>query len=107
MLGSDIPGGAVVVAIGLVSAWLIHRALTGLFNLFFHSLSGFPGPRAAAFTAWYKTYQELFLGRSWIDVLQELHTKYGKEWMSLHGGDGKLANWQIRQDCPCWSQRGT
>ncbi|KFY93220.1 hypothetical protein V500_03833 [Pseudogymnoascus sp. VKM F-4518 (FW-2643)] len=78
MSGSDILCRVAVVAIGLVSAWLFHRAVTGLSNLFFHPLAAFPGPRAAAFTAWYKTYQELFLGRSWIDVLQELHTKYGK-----------------------------
>ncbi|OBT92925.1 hypothetical protein VE01_08929 [Pseudogymnoascus verrucosus] len=78
MSGLDIPGKVAVVVIGLVSAWLIQRAVTGLSNLFCHPLAAFPGPKAAAFTAWYKTYQELYLGRSWIDVLQELHTKYGK-----------------------------
>lgn len=93
MSGSDISGRVAVVAIGLVSAWVLHRAVTGLSNLFFHPLASFPGPRAAAFTAWYKTYQELFLGRSWIDVLQELHTKYGREWMSLSGGRNP-ADWQ-------------
>lgn len=93
MPGSDILGKVVVVAIGLVSAWLLQRAVTGVSNLFFHPLAAFPGPRAAAFTAWYKTYQELFLGRSWIDVLHELHTKYGREWLSLPGG-GKVADSQ-------------
>lgn len=93
MSGSDIPARVALVAIGLVSAWLLHRAVTGLSNLFFHPLAAFPGPRVAAFTAWYKTYQELFLGRSWIDVLQELHTKYGREWMSLPSGRN-LADWE-------------
>lgn len=95
MSRSDIPAKVAFVAIGLVSAWLLQRALTGLFNLFFHPLTSFPGPKAAAFTSWYKTYQELYLGRSWIDVLQELHTKYGREWTTLPGGGGgKLADWQ-------------
>lgn len=83
MLASDIPLKVVVAATGLLSAWLLQRALTGIFNAFYHPLAAFPGPRAAAVTAWYKTYQEVFLGRSWIDVLQELHSTYGMRRLSL------------------------
>ncbi|KAF4626931.1 hypothetical protein G7Y89_g11222 [Cudoniella acicularis] len=70
--------GKALLAIGLISAWLLQKAFIGFFNLFFHPLATFPGPRVAAFTSWYKTYQEVFLGKSWIDVLQELHKQYGK-----------------------------
>ena len=71
-----------VVALGLLSAWLLQKLFTGLFNVFYHPLAAFPGPRVAALTAWYKTYQEVFLQRSWIDVLQELHGKHGMRCMS-------------------------
>ncbi|RDL31138.1 Uncharacterized protein BP5553_09927 [Venustampulla echinocandica] len=73
-----IPPKIVVIAIGLLSAWLLQKIFSGIYNVFYHPVAGFPGPRAAAITAWYKTYQEVFRGRSWIDVLQELHKKYGK-----------------------------
>ncbi|KAK5994291.1 Cytochrome P450 monooxygenase [Cladobotryum mycophilum] len=68
---------AVQVIVALFSAWLLKGIITGIFNVFYHPLAAFPGPRGAALTAWYKTYQEVWLGRSWIDVLGELHKKYG------------------------------
>ena len=49
--------------------WHLQRALPSPLSL--------PWPEVAALTTWYKTYQEVFRGRSWIDVLQELHGKYG------------------------------
>lgn len=66
-----------LLGVGLLFAWFLQSSAKGLFNAFYHPLAKFPGPKVAASTAWYKTYQELYLGRSWIDVLQELHGKYG------------------------------
>lgn len=80
MLTPDIAlhiGLKTAVALGILLIWLSQKASTGAFNLFYHPLAAFPGPKVAALTAWYKTYQEVFLGRSWIDVLHELHQKYG------------------------------
>jgi len=81
MFTSDIPF-TVVVALALSSAWLLQKFFSGVSNVFSHPLAAFPGPKVAAITAWYKTYQEVFLGRSWIDVLQELHGKYGMRCLS-------------------------
>lgn len=76
MLASNIPLSVHIAILCLFSAWLLQRIVTGIFNIFFHPLVAFPGPRAAAATTWYKTYQEVCLGKSWINVLHELHAKY-------------------------------
>jgi hypothetical protein len=65
------------IAYCFVAAWSTQFILFGIFNLANHPLADFPGPRWAAFTAWYKTYRELFRGESWVFVLEELHKKYG------------------------------
>ena len=49
------------------------------YNLFFHPLAGFPGPKLAAASYLYEFYYELFHGlgaRYWVKV-DELHRKYG------------------------------
>jgi hypothetical protein len=60
-----------------IFAWLAQFVFEGIYNTFNSPLVPFPGPKLAAFTSWYKTYIEVFSGRSWIDVLEELHQKYG------------------------------
>jgi hypothetical protein len=74
MLTSHIPPWLIVA---ITTAWLLQKVVAGLFNIIYHPLASFRGPRGAAVTSWYKTYQEVFLRRSWVDVLHELHSKYG------------------------------
>jgi hypothetical protein len=74
---ATIPQIAYKIVLCSVVAWLVQFILVGIFNSANHPLVDFPGPKWAAFTEWYKTYQELFRGRSWILVLEELHKKYG------------------------------
>lgn len=64
-------------AICFIGAWLAQFILGGLFNSANHPLVDFPGPKRAEFTEWYRTYLELFCGRSWVHVLEEWHQKYG------------------------------
>jgi len=47
------------------------------YNLFLHPLRKFPGPVAARASGWWKTWVEVVRGKSWVDVLVELHRKYG------------------------------
>jgi hypothetical protein len=51
--------------------------LTVLWNLYIHPLADFPGPKWAAVTDWYKTYQEAICQVSWFTVLEKLHAQYG------------------------------
>ncbi|KAF8488488.1 cytochrome P450 [Russula emetica] len=48
-----------------------------IYNIYFHPLSRFPGPRGAACTGWWLAYMELGRGISLSTLREELHKKYG------------------------------
>ena len=60
-----------------VSSLLLYALLRVIYNLFFHPLSRFPGPRGAACTRWWLAYMELGKGISLSTLRAELHQKYG------------------------------
>jgi hypothetical protein len=61
-----------IVAIGL--AWAFS---TAFYNVYFHPLAHFPGPRLAAASKFWLAYQEFIRGVSLSDVRDELHATYG------------------------------
>ncbi|SLM39398.1 cytochrome p450 monooxygenase [Lasallia pustulata] len=48
-----------------------------IYNLYFHPLAAFPGPRVAGATRFWRAYVECVLNRSFVHVLEELHKTYG------------------------------
>ena len=64
--------GILVIAFGL-----FYALIRVIYNLFFHPLSHFPGPRGAACTRWWLAYTELGKGVSLSTLRAELHKKYG------------------------------
>ncbi|KZV68238.1 cytochrome P450 [Peniophora sp. CONT] len=60
-----------------ITAVLAYYLISMAWNLTFHPLSCFPGPKIAAATGWYATYYEVFKDGSLVDRLFELHKKYG------------------------------
>ena len=66
-----------LLIVGVISHWLVENIFRGGKNIWWHSLSKFPGPRLAAMTTWYKTYYEAICGVSWNGKLEGLHKKYG------------------------------
>ena len=65
--------GVFTTAAGL----LLYALVRVIYNLYFHPLSRFPGPRGAACTRWWLAYMELGRGISLTTVRAELHKKYG------------------------------
>jgi len=61
----------------LASTSLVYGLLRVIYNLFFHPLAHFPGPRGAACTRWWLAYMELVRGVSLATLRKELHQKYG------------------------------
>ena len=59
------------------SALLFYGLLRVIYNVFFHPLSYFPGPRGAACTRWWLAYMELYRGVSLSTLRADLHRKYG------------------------------
>ncbi len=59
------------------SGLLFYGLLRVIYNVFFHPLARFPGPRGAACTRWWLAYMELFRGVSLSTLRADLHRKYG------------------------------
>ncbi len=65
--------GALTTAAGL----LLYALTRVIYNVYFHPLSRFPGPRGAACTKWWLAYMQLGRGVSLSTLRTELHQKYG------------------------------
>ena len=49
-----------------------------IYNVFFHPLRKFPGPRMAGATTWWKAYKEVYQKETLARSLFDLHEKYGE-----------------------------
>ncbi len=56
---------------------LVYAFARAIYNVFFHPLSHFPGPRGAACTKWWLAYMEYIRGVSLHILREQLHQKYG------------------------------
>ncbi len=65
--------GTLITAVGL----LFYTLARITYNVFFHPLSRFPGPRGGACTKWWLAYMEYGRGVSLSTLRVELHQKYG------------------------------
>ncbi len=70
-----------ITAVGL----LFHTLVRYIYNVYFHPLSRFPGPRGAACTRLWLAYMELGRGVSLSTLRTELHQKYGTLPLVLFG----------------------
>lgn len=62
----------------IVGIVILDAILTTIHRLFFHRLRGFPGPRLAAITPFYKVYYEVYREGELLQHLIQLHKIYGK-----------------------------
>mgnify|MGYP004549414351 CR=1 FL=1 len=70
--------GTVGVLLSTALATAVTYALyTVIYNLYFHPLAKFPGPRSAATTIYWKAYVECIANRSFCHELVDLHARYG------------------------------
>jgi hypothetical protein len=66
--------GFLTASLGL----LFYALVRVIYNVYFHPLSRFPGPRGAACTKWWLAYMQLVRGVSLSTLRMELHERYGK-----------------------------
>lgn len=75
----SLDNGAVGVLLSAALATFIAYAVyTAIYNVYFHPLAEFPGPRLAATTTYWKAYLECILSRSFCHELVDLHARYGE-----------------------------
>ena len=67
------------LSIGVALWWGIWATSRAIYNVYFHPLAKFPGPKLAGMTTWWKTYIECFQKASMVKVVAGLHKKHGKK----------------------------
>ncbi|KAI0048042.1 putative P450 monooxygenase [Auriscalpium vulgare] len=60
-----------------LSAFVVYKIWLVIYNLYFHPLAHFPGPRVAAATELWLPYRELYKGESLSDLRVRVHQQYG------------------------------
>lgn len=88
---------AAVLCIYLSSVWT--------YNIFFHPLTGFPGPKLAAATRLYEFYYDVIRRGKYIYKIEEMHKKYGMRYSSAYTYLTPLSsqscysnpNWQLHE----------
>ena len=76
-LGNDSTSVLLFTALATAITYVVY---TFIYNNYFHPLAGFPGPRTAATTTYWKAYIECIANRSFCHELTELHAQYGKKY---------------------------
>ncbi|EEU41816.1 uncharacterized protein NECHADRAFT_87909 [Fusarium vanettenii 77-13-4] len=71
----DKPAIAAAGAAGLF--WISYLVCEVIYNLFFHPLSKFPGPKIAAIGTYYEFYHDVIRDGTYLWRIEEMHRKYG------------------------------
>ncbi|KAJ3538146.1 hypothetical protein NM688_g6559 [Phlebia brevispora] len=72
-----IPHVPISIVPTVLIALVLHRVCVVIYNIFFHPLAAFPGPRLAAATSLWLAYTELYGKQNFTTKLVELHAQYG------------------------------
>lgn len=64
-----------LLVVDIFAAYIILRSI---YRLYFHPLSGFPGPKLAALTSAYEFYYDVVQHGMYIWEIEKMHQKYGK-----------------------------
>ncbi|EKM54139.1 uncharacterized protein PHACADRAFT_145790 [Phanerochaete carnosa HHB-10118-sp] len=62
---------------GVLPSWVLYSAVKAVYNLYFHPLARFPGPKLAAASDWWQAYIEVFKAESLSKKLVKLHEEFG------------------------------
>jgi hypothetical protein len=65
------------ILLAVVVAYLTWTVCRAFYNVYFHPLAHFPGPKLAAASKYWLFYQEFVRGISLSDIRDDLHTQYG------------------------------
>ena len=68
---------APMVLLALVAAALTWSFYSAFYNVYFHPLARFPGPKLAGASKYWLFYQEFVRRVSLSDIRDELHAQYG------------------------------
>lgn len=64
--------------LALAAGWVAWTLYGYIYNVFWHPLARFPGPRLAAATSLYKAWIDCVAKSSFVHTLERLHAQYGE-----------------------------
>lgn len=67
-----------LILTGLSAAWILYIAWSVIYNLYFHPLAKFPGPKITAATKAYEFYWDVIKQGQFFNEIQRMHEKYGR-----------------------------
>lgn len=80
----------------ILASILGYSIIVGIYRVYFHPLSRFPGPLVGKLTSWYEFYYDVILDGQFHFKRQELHNIYGKyaleEWQLIAQSRNREAN---------------
>ena len=78
---NSVVSGLVQYGPAMLASIIVWTLAKAIYNIYFHPLAKFPGPKLAAATVWWQIWLEVIRGGSLSLKLWELHAQYG---MSAH-----------------------
>lgn len=60
------------------SLYLLHLAVTAIYNIWLHPLAKFPGPKIAVIGPWYEFYHDVIRDGRYLWKIEKMHEIYGK-----------------------------
>lgn len=67
------------VVIAILLLYVVYLFVHGVYNVYFHPLSAFPGPKLAACTTLYKAWIDCVARSSFVHTLERLHREYASD----------------------------
>lgn len=69
---------------GASGLYILKLIFTAIYNVWFHPLARFPGPRIAVIGPWYEFYYDVVKDGRYLWQIEEMHKKYGKHLFIFH-----------------------
>jgi hypothetical protein len=73
----EIPSWSVIL-LNASGLYILSLILTAIYNIWFHPLAKFPGPKIAVIGPWYEAYYDIIKDGRYLWQIEKMHEKYGK-----------------------------
>ncbi|GAM37558.1 benzoate 4-monooxygenase cytochrome P450 [Talaromyces pinophilus] len=72
----EIPSWSVIL-LNASGLYILSLILTAIYNIWFHPLAKFPGPKIAVIGPWYEAYYDIIKDGRYLWQIEKMHEKYG------------------------------
>lgn len=73
----EIPSWSAIL-LNACGLYILSLIFTAIYNIWFHPLAKFPGPKIAVIGSWYEAYYDVIKDGRYLWQIEKMHEKYGK-----------------------------